>query len=502
MSGPAEAGTTPGVLQVVRAASAAGQQIVGVTLEKIFALSQFLGKQHVRKLGVELAVLEDGEMQQLCELSERMPYAVPVEPAAMPIDLGLRDKYSGKAILLQNLVQPNSCFPDRSFICEQFKNSSLFINGASVVSSIYTLHVGNFYEGFDDCEMFNHNDLSAKSFNIIFEYLRAHTNQSTQLYANFETAEHPASALFSDPTTRLFFQLLPGLLCLFLSQLAIRACVARGERYWREQWHSGLSLVILAVTMMILGVFFFLDGYGTIGTFGFLMMNLTRPGFSFSRIGINFALTITWLDLSGQLKNASTRKSRPNRLAFQIGFVLFLFAEIPFSYLLLQPATSGIFIRWISVIFVVVESVVGSFFILSSLVVLCQIRGSGDLWKNKVIRRVSLLVLLSGCNSILNIGMFLVLSIKLDTVLNSPLLYLVCFGIPMYCRIFDAALQVCILKPPAQNLIPDSSEVGGAMRAIAQAVKSMGSVSSQQDTLNGVNGKVAPAPPPPRPNGL
>ena len=227
-------------------------------------------------------------------------------------------------------------------------------------------------------------------------------------------------------------------------------------------------------------------------------MNLNRAAFNLSRIGINLALSVAWLELLGQinLDSVTTKPVASNGLLsgmLKFGFVLFVCAEFVVSYLFLSPSTTNFMTYAVPAILLCAETLVSVFFIVSSNRVLRRLRNLSYLKDNEAIRRKSFLIFLSGCNPVLNIAILIFLTIHLDVAGNSPVVYLITVGFMNWCRLFDAFFQLLLLKPLEQAMFPASinSIIHGIARVLLSGIAPKRKVTPTPPTSNEANTKSA-----------
>jgi hypothetical protein len=179
-------------------------------------------------------------------------------------------------------------------------------------------------------------------------------------------------------------------------------------------------------------------------------------GFSLSRIGINLAISIIWIDLAGQNNSAGARPSRAMniRCLLQYGFVAFCSAEILVTVLFLDPSTTTATILLVPAILFACESVVASYFVWSASKMLFSLGSSVK--SSEPVKRASRLILISGLNSLFNIGLLAAMTSQpflMFMIYNEPLPKFF-FAALIGCRLLDALIQVLILKPTTVHACP------------------------------------------------
>jgi len=233
------------------------------------------------------------------------------------------------------------------------------------------------------------------------------------------------------------------------------------------KWYIPVSLFANVLILSILACFFFIDGYTMIGKFPMLLGNLERQLFSLSRIGINLAICITWNELRCQTEGGKIEIKWTKRI-LQLGFLTFCLLEIPVSMLLLTRKFSVQFIQLVPAMVLVCELCVGSYFAISGVMLLRELgqvnsqtqSESLRLSKNQAVMRAARLIFVSGINSLVNIVTLCILSTNLERYRSDVWMYLALSGFLVYCRLLDAFLQILILKPASQQLVPEGIQTG------------------------------------------
>jgi len=135
----------------------------------------------------------------------------------------------------------------------------------------------------------------------------------------------------------------------------------------------------------------------------------------------------------------------------------------PLGYLLLNPSTSLQFALLVPGIVLIAELAVGTYFAVSAFQMLKALRQVSFQGADRhlAIKRVSKLILLSSCNSMINVAVLAFLAINILYVMHYPIMFLMCSAAILYCRLLDAAIQLLVLKPNAQAVCPQFTTFRG-----------------------------------------